>query len=149
MGESLAVVIGAVVGGLLALVGTLLTLRLSSKQVYTNNVTSNRMDWINIWRENISIFLANAQILREMAENPKLFGDVGKKRVDLKAEMYKAREMIIIRLNLAENLHKAMLLAIAEFDYKGENFQRKKAYIEELARAILKPEWERLKIEAK
>ena len=66
-------------------------------------------------------------------------------------EFYKARNTIISRLNLTEENHRKMFDALNNFSYLKSNkeFELDKAYIIELARAILKPEWERLKREAK
>lgn len=59
--------------------------------------------------------------------------------------------MITTRLNLAENSHQLIYAAILEIDtsQQNENFNVQCAYIEETARNILKPEWERVKDEAK
>ena len=60
--------------------------------------------------------------------------------------------MITTRLNMTEELHVMMFGAINDLDYSEEDdkkFNAKCAYIEELARKILKPEWERVKEEAK
>ena len=49
-----------------------------------------------------------------------------------------------------EELHVLMFAAINQIDFKNcDDFVVKREYILELARKILKPEWERLKDEAR
>ena len=124
-------------------------------------VSANRMDWINVWRENISTFIANATILHERGYVAKRTDvecpckepckDCCAECLKIEAEMLKARELITTRLNMAERKHVLLFAAIKQFDYSAENtkFAAQCEYIEELARQILKPEWERVKDEAR
>ena len=59
--------------------------------------------------------------------------------------------MITSRLNMEEELHKIMFSAINTLDWSPSNgkFAAQREYILETARQILKPEWERVKHEAK
>ena len=65
--------------------------------------------------------------------------------------MYQAKSMIVSRLNLTEGNHVLMKASLDNFDYNDDEktFIAKREYILELARQILKPEWERVKQEAK
>ena len=141
--EVLSGLIGGVVGAAITLVCSLLTLRYSYSQLYAQTVSSNRMDWINVWRENISKFLATAEILHK--EN-KLSN-----AHEYEKEMLEARAMIITRLNTSEEDHLLMYAALMNLDYTSDDnvFEEKRLIITELARKILKFEWERVKKEAK
>lgn len=154
-------IVAALIGGVIGFLGSFLVLRFNYKQLFAQTVSSNRMDWINKWRENLSIFLANAEVLHEMTRNHN--GEIQacalnksmkyvcecEKYIALKTEMLKSREMITSRLNLNEDLHRLMFATIKQIDIQSNDFFVQREYIEELARQILKPEWERLKREAK
>lgn len=134
--------IGAIIGAALGIIGTFLTLRFYYKQLYAQTVSSNRMDWINVWRDNISTFLALAEEL-----NFQRTSFTSEQGVQLK----KAKNEIITRLNMKEEKHVLMCRAINELDYtmNREKFVAQKEYIILLTQEILKPEWERVKAEAK
>ena len=147
MENLLAALIGALIGALVSTVVTWFTLRFNYRQLFAETVSKNRMDWVNVWRENISIFLSCAEMLhneafRKQSESDKLF--------ECKKEMLKARAMIITRLNNSEIDHVLMYGALTQLDYSpNSNFYEQQANIIELAQKILKPEWERVKLEAK
>ena len=103
------------------------------------------MDWINVWRENVSKFLACAETLR----NNKSCGS--DEFLKIEKEMYETRGMVVSRLNLNEEDHQLMLVLINQFNIhcNDENFINQRETILALARKILKPEWERLKDEAR
>lgn len=135
--------VGAIIGYLLSL----LTLRFNYHQLFAETVSKNRMEWINVWRENISIFLACAEALHKCDEVKCLEAD----KCKYLFEMNKARAMITSRLNMSEELHVLMGAAVNNLKYELEDdkFIAQRDYILELARQILKPEWERVKREAK
>ena len=153
MSEIISAVIGAVVG----FFASLLALRFSYKQLFAETVSKNRMDWINVWRENVSKFLACAELIienqcGECILKKSCAGCNGKdcKIIEYKKEFYEARTMITSRLNLQEDLHVLMLSAINKIDYTSDiNFNEKKQLVLEIARKILKDEWERVKKEAR
>lgn len=132
-----------IVGAIIGYVLSLLTLRFSYKQLFADTVSKNRMDWINVWRENISKFLACAEYLNSNRDKEPC--------AEMIVRLYEARAMIASRLNLTEELHTLMLAAINTLDYQADSktFIAQREYILELARQILKPEWERVKREAK
>lgn len=129
--------------------------RYNYNQLFAETVSNNRMDWINVWRENISKFLACAEILNRCNCPNKNPGNgqacTCRDLMAYKKEFYESRAMITSRLNMSEELHVLMFAAINQisFETTDAEFVAKREYILELARAILKPEWERLKDEAK
>ena len=158
MSEAIAALIGALVG----FVASFLTLRFNYKQLFAETVSSNRMEWINVWRENISKFLACAETINEFKLNCKCKNQ-GKscctcthnngcdKKVEYFKEMYQARSMIVSRLNLTEEKHQIMLATINNFkcNVSENEFVAQREFLLEVARQILKPEWERMKNEAR
>ncbi len=164
----------AVIGAVVTLIIGIWTWRYNYNRLFAQTVSTNRMDWINVWRENISTFLACAKVLHACnaetacancsqrkfpdkktdADNNKAksFCEVKDCYIrETKQKMEFARTMITSRLNLTEDSHKLMKITIMtlDCDIKNEKFYHQCEYIEELARQILKPEWERMKDEAK
>ena len=43
------------------------------KDLYARTVSGNRTEWINVWRENIALFLANAETLQRCYHDKKDF----------------------------------------------------------------------------
>lgn len=136
---------GVIVSVVLSAIIGFFNTRFGYNQLFAQTVSSNRMDWINVWRENISKFLACAEFLHNHKDKK------CKKCCEYEKEMYQAKSMIISRLNMTEDLHCLMKASLDKFDYNTDDktFEKKREYVLELARQILKPEWERLKDEAK
>ena len=171
MEEWLTILLSSIGGGGVGWLISGLTLNFNYKRLFAETVSQNRMDWMNIWRENLSILIGSAESIHnapyykddknferpdgDMTEQELqdiyLYGDKNSPYVKYRNEFYKARNAIISRINMTEEKHVLMFGALNKFDFArdNENFETEKAYIIELARAILKPEWERLKREAK
>ena len=144
--------LSALIGALFGFFASLLTLRFYYRQLFAETVSKNRMDWINVWRENLAEFLSVATVLHAGCQNSSCSNQNGQCNLcDLKKEMMKAQIMITSRLNLTEESHCLILAAIKNFNYSSnnQNFTAHCEYIEELAREILKPDWERVKEEAR
>ena len=138
--------VGVMLSVFVTLIINLWQRRYNYHQLFAETVSRNRMEWINVWRENVSIFLSCAEIL-----HTETFENSGKEKlIECKKEMLKARAMIITRLNNSESDHVLMYGALTQLDYSpNSNFYEQQANIIELAQRILKPEWERVKLEAK
>ncbi|MDE7372449.1 MAG: hypothetical protein K2N18_00105 [Clostridia bacterium] len=149
--------IGVLVSVLITLILGLATRKYNYNQLFAQTVSSNRMEWINVWRENISTFLACAKVLHKYYSAGASAIDNNSAKDDKFDEndylfkLEQSRTMITTRLNLKEDMHVMMFGAINQLDYGKDNgkFNLQCEYIEELARSILKPEWERVKEEAK
>lgn len=143
----------------ISLMVSLLTRRYNYNQLFAETVSKNRMEWINVWRESVSTFLAIAEVLHKCKVVGTSVSTESANKAncntcdicELKKEMLKARETITTRLNMTEELHCLMFAAIKGLDYSSKNteFPAQCEYIEELTRQILKPEWERVKTEAR
>ena len=141
---------GVILSVALSFLVSLITNKYNYNKLFAETVSRNRMEWINVWRENISIFLANARVLHEYGQNKK-HDSSDEQPGDLLKEFYKAKTMITSRLNLNEGKHALMFAAINGLSFNDPplQFRGKCEYIESLAREILKPEWERVKDEAR
>ena len=142
---------GVVLSVLISILFNIFQTRYNYNQLFAQTISENRMDWINVWRENISRFLACAEILiNHTCDCKKDHNCDNCKIIEYKKEFYESRGMITSRLNMDEELHVLMFAAINQIDFKNcDDFVVKREYILELARKILKPEWERLKDEAR
>lgn len=141
---ALIAVAGVVLSAFIAWLTTHLTLRFNYKQLFAETVSKNRMEWINVWRENIAKFISCAKILHTNKTQTEF-------NLQCEKEMYEARVAVTSRLNLNEEKHKLLLTTMLEFNLQETEgrFNAQCEYIESLARDILKPEWERVKREAK
>ena len=135
--------IGAAIGALVAWVGTLLTVKFQYKDMYSRTVSSNRMEWINNFREEIGIIVA---CLKTPASCAEIF------------EAEKARAKLLTRLNMdtsreGNELNAVFSQHLEEIDFRSVNSQSESAEVTEcliiLTRDILEPEWQRVKEEAK
>lgn len=137
---------GVLLSIIIAVIFNVLTSKYNYNKLFAETVSKNRMDWINVWRENVAIFLATAKVLYGFETR------AGEKYDNYVFQQQKAKAMLTTRLNLTEDMHIQFLRAIEEVDCLESNetvFLAKCEIVEELARAILKPEWERVKREAK
>ncbi len=123
--------------------------RHNQSQLFAEVVSENRIEWMNSLRINLSKFLANAETLRDYSLSSDKDGEKYKQYVALKREMLEAKGLVTTRLNLEKELQRLMFTAIKDFDYTSENFTAKRIYVEDLARRILRPEWDSVKNEAK
>ena len=136
---------GAVLSVIITVIINFWHKRYNYNQLFAETVSQNRMEWINVWRENISDFLACAETLRNNTTCGK------DELVKLEKEMYAARGMVVSRLNLEEKDHQSMLVLMNTFvvHCSEQDFINQREDILALARKILKPEWERVKDEAR
>lgn len=99
-----------------AVIGSIITIRLGYRELYAKNVTTNRMEWINVWRTKIPEFLSKVEILLKIKEYNKndFNGNNDKYYSKILDEFYQAKYMIEIRLNLNESKHQMVYLLINE-----------------------------------
>ena len=131
----------ALIGFVGAIIGSLFTVAVTKMNNYNQSVSQCRNKWLNDMRENISKMLACKKALDDAENN--------EKKIELKREYEYAKNQTLLRLNLSENKHILLKLAIEELDslqnYSDEIVQK----IAEISRSILKEEWEKVKYEAK
>lgn len=140
----LAALIGAIIGGIVTFMATFFTLRFNYKELFAKTVSATREKWLCIFRENLSKFLACAEVLvnrKGVLDDCKIIG--------YKKEFYEARAMMLSRLNLEEELHVLMFEAITKIKFSMSDFNFCRDYLLEVSRKFLKVEWERVKDEAR
>lgn len=130
----------ALIGFVGAIVGALFTVAVTKLNNYNQSVSQCRNKWLNDMRENISNMLACKKALDD-AENTE-------KKIELKREYEYAKNQTLLRLNLSENKHILLKVAIEELDLQGYSEETAQK-IAEISRSILKEEWEKVKYEAK
>lgn len=130
----------ALIGFVGAIVGALFTVAVTKLNNYNQSVSQCRNKWLNDMRENISNMLACKKVLDD-AENTE-------KKNELKREYEYAKNQTLLRLNLSENKHILLKVAIEELDLQGYSEETAQK-IAEISRSILKEEWEKVKYEAK
>ena len=129
-------------GGVILSVGisfivSLWTRRYNYNQLFAETVSESRNKWLNEMRDSISTMLAEAQF-----PNPKPRTHTKKYR--------KARNEIVLRLNLTEPLHQALFNEIKQLDcINNINQEQTINNIITFSQEILKEEWEKVKSEAK
>ena len=145
--SALIALAGVVFSVIVSFIVSMATTRFNYKQLFAETVSKNRMEWINVWRENISTFLACAEILHRSQSTTAFTQESINQYLQ---DMYKAQLMITSRLNMEEKLHKEIAATINGFSYTANNaqFTENKEEILDLARQILKIEWDRVKLEA-
>ena len=147
MEEQILNLLSGFIGIIIGFISSALLLRYNYHQLFATTVSSNRMDWINVWRQNLSKFISCAEIIHTTLETQ----DNKEKLLEYKKEMLEARAMIITRLNTKELNHVLIYGLLTKLDCSpsNSNFYSQQVEIIELAHKILKLEWERVKSEAK
>lgn len=125
---------GVIITAGITLVGYIFTKRHNKKVIFNQTVSERRNIWLNEMREYISEMLAQA--------------DISQNKNNIPMEYYKAKNQVLLRLNLIEPLHKMLSQQIESLD-NCENYQNTRDKIIEILQAILKEEWEKVKSEAK
>lgn len=145
-------------GGVILSVGisfivSLWTRRYNYNQLFAETVSESRNKWLNEMRDSISTMLAEAQnpctLTDEDAQckNKKCLLTDDKVR---SKKYWKARNEIVLRLNLTEPFHQALFNEIRQLDCLNNNNQEQTINnIITFSQEILKEEWEKVKSEAK
>lgn len=144
--------IAAFVGGLVSYIVCRLTVRFNYHDLYAKTVSSSRNEWINLWRDEISRFLALADILKSdglIKEN----NNDKENYLNFLKEYNISKNKIIMRLNLNEKRHQEVYLLLTKIDSiynaNDENYNVTKECLMSVSRDLLKKEWERVKLEAR
>lgn len=151
MGSAIIGLIGGLIGSLITLVIGLLTTRFSYNNLFADTVSKSRNNWINTWRDELSKFLAIADMLRHENTTKKACNE--NEYIELLKEYHIAKNKIIMRLNLNEKRHQEVYLLINKIAYEkslgNDDYKVAKEALMAVSRDLLKEEWERVKLEAK
>lgn len=151
MDSALIGLIGGLIGSLITLIIGLLTTRFSYNNLFADTVSKSRNNWINTWRDELSNFLAIADMLRHEDTTKKACNE--HEYIELLKEYHIAKNKIIMRLNLNEKRHQEVYLLINKIAYEksleNDDYKVAKEALMAVSRDLLKEEWERVKLEAK
>ena len=115
------------------------TARYNYKQLFAETVPQSRNKWLNEMRGFISTILVVAKEECVLSKEP-VASD----------EYLKARDEILLRLNMKESLHILLENEIEKLDHaNSNNVDDISGKILTISRTILKEEWEKVKAEAK
>ena len=114
---------------------SMLTRKFNYHHLYAEVVSQSRNQWLNEMRQYISLMLAEAMKCQNTYKSK---------------EYYKARNEVILRLNIKEPLHLMLENSILRLDNcTSQNFFAIERNIVEVSRRLLKIEWDRVRKEAK
>lgn len=150
MDSAIIGLIGGLIGSLITLVIGLLTTRFSYNNLFADTVSKSRNNWINTWRDELSKFLAIADMLRHENTTKKECNE--HEYIELLKEYHIAKNKILMRLNLNEKRHKEVYRLINKIAYEKplyDDYKIAKEALMDVSRDLLKEEWERVKLEAK
>lgn len=143
--------IGALIGAAIALVTAIITsiigfrnIGLSYKRLFAETVSSSRNNWINVWRDEISKFLAISDMLRP--ESGCIDKDNDRNEyLKLLEEYHTSKNKILMRLNMNEKRHQEVYILINKITYEeGLNdvdYMKCKERLMAVTRDLLKEEW--------
>lgn len=137
LNDSIFTVIGtfftAILSAIIVMIGYNHTKKNQYRQIYSENVSKTRNEWLNHFRESVSGMLAYSQ--------------QGQNKSD---KYYKCRNDLVTRLNMSEKLHVYLYCLILKLDNSsGETYDNLRDKILETTQLIIKEEWEKVKEEAK
>ena len=135
--EFISGALGAMIGAGLSF----LTLKYHYRDLYARNISANRMDWINKFREEIGLIVAALNSTKRDGNEIH--------------EAEKARARLLTRLNLdtskaGNEFNGVMADVLNEIDFEKKSVNSKDIAdtLIDLSRKILEPEWQRVKKEA-
>lgn len=145
--EIIFTLIGTFIGAFATMFVGVLSNRFSYKSLFAKTISKSRNNWINIWRDEISNFLAIADMLRFERVNK-----TGHDYIELMKEYHIAKNKIIMRLNMNEKRHQEVYLLINKIAYENisdDDYRVLKESLIAVTQDLLKNEWERVKLEAR
>lgn len=150
MGELGSGLIGAVIGAVISGVLSVLILRFNYRQLYAETVSKSRDEWLGQMRDYLSKLLA--EIRKPTIKNTETENYNGD--FLLSNDYYNAKFQLFLRLNAKEPLHIALKNEIEDLEriVGGKDVDKiddAEKRILEIARMVLKIEWDRVRQEAK
>lgn len=145
--EIVFTLIGIFVGAFATMFVGILSNKFSYKSLFAETISKSRNNWINIWRDEISNFLAISDMLRFEKEKIQ-----NHDYIELMKEYHIAKNKIIMRLNMNEKRHQEVYLLINKIAYEDiddEKYRILKESLMAVTQDLLKKEWERVKLEAR
>lgn len=148
-------IVSGLIGALLGAGASFLSLRFNYKDLYARSVSSNRMEWINNFREEVSIIVAVLRSPTSERIERKQCHKVCSDTTEMIFHAEKARAKLLTRLNMdtskiGNEYNKVMvnLLGSLTFNEISPESEHQADALIDLSRKILEPEWKRVKKEA-
>lgn len=141
---------GAILSIGISLIISLWTRRYNYNQLFAETVSKSRNKWLNEMRGFISTMLAEVKNSCSLGKGKEICknADYQFKSADTRTKEYwKARNEIMLRLNLNEPLHLMLKNEILQLDNGKDN--KTIENIISISQLLLKEEWEKVKKEAK
>lgn len=142
-------VISGLIGALIGFVSSFLLLRFNYKQLFAQTVSNNRMNWIDNFREEFSVFIGTVKYIKYR----KYYQSVTEDHI-IQAE--KSRVKLLTRLNqntdvIGNEFNEIFAKKLSEIRLEDENTitDEKIDLLISISREILEPEWRKVKEEAK
>lgn len=147
-------IIAGVLGGAIGFFASFLTLRFQYRQLFARTVSENRMDWINRFREELSVIVAVSRRVGDRNANGKFKQQSAGSESDVILEAEQARIKLLTRLNQDVEKTGNEFNGVFEQKLKAIDFAKGITQGEfdellDIARKILEFEWRRVKEEAK
>ena len=148
---ALIALVGVLVSALVSWLVSKKTIKYNYKELFAETVSKSRNKWLNAMRDFISTMLAEVQNPCPIAKDDEVCKNaecVLKSNNTLRTNKYwKARNEILLRLNLSEPLHLMLRNEILQLD--SNNNEKTIEDIILISQSLLKEEWEKVKKEAK
>ena len=151
LSEAIIGLISGFFGSAITLSISIISTRFSYHNLFADTVSKSRNNWINIWRGEISNFLAIADMLRYETTLKEERNEHD--YISLVKDYHASKNKIIMRLNMNEKKHQEVYLLINKIAYdesiNNENYRIYKEALIFVSLDLLKEEWKRVKLEAK
>ena len=141
---------GAILSIVISLIISLWTRRYNYNQLFAETVSESRNKWLNEMRAFISTMLAEVKNHCSLGKGKEICknADCQFKSANTRTnEYWKARNEIMLRLNLNEPLHLMLKNEILQLDNGKDDKTIEKIIL--ISQSLLKEEWEKVKKEAK
>ena len=134
-----------IIAAVVSMITSNITTRFSYKQLFAETVSKSRNKWLNEMRDFISTMLTEVQ--KHCSNKNAQDNDSISAHHERTSDYWKARNEIMLRLNLNEPLHLMLKNEILNLDNNSD--EKTIENIIAISQTLLKEEWEKVKKEAR
>lgn len=134
-----------IIAAVVSMITSNITTRFSYKQLFAETVSKSRNKWLNEMRDFISTMLTEVQ--KHCSNKNAQDNDSSSAHHERTSDYWKARNEIMLRLNLNEPLHLMLKNEILNLDNNSD--EKTIENIIAISQTLLKEEWEKVKKEAR
>ena len=134
-----------IIAAVVSMITSNITTRFSYKQLFAETVSKSRNKWLNEMRDFISTMLTEVQ--KHCSNKNAQDKDSSSAHHERTSDYWKARNEIMLRLNLNEPLHLMLKNEILNLDNNSD--EKTIENIIAISQTLLKEEWEKVKKEAR